>query len=1389
MSSRRAGGISRRAYAQAWRNGGDSWETVEKTVGVFTLWLPVHRFLPKGREGPNGSWAERIGPDCTELGTPWVDQARNMREDAMTIAEFRFYTKADRDPLHNVELGVRDNTLAGHAHAGGDDAGLNGGKNEGPTRVEAPLAWSQIAVDILASKYMRRTRVPAVTKRVAEKNVPEWLQRSVPDDKALEQLPEDRRYGPENSARQVFHRMAGTWTYWGWKTGHFHADRDAPKTDTRAKAGAKANAQTGAKADIADQDASSQDTSAQARAKAFYDELMAMMALQIAAPNSPQWFNTGLHWAYGIDEKGQGHVFVDEKSGKVRNAASAYERPQPHACFIQGVADNLVGDGGIMDLWVREARLFKFGSGAGSNFSAIRGAGEPLSGGGASSGLVSFLRVGDRAAGAVKSGGATRRAAKMVVLDVDHPDVEEFVDWKMTEERKVASLVAGSVALKTHLQAVMDAAVAPDERGTLYGAEKDRFEPKTNPALKKAIRAARKAGVPAGSIDQALGLAKQGETRLDWPDLSIDWDSDAYATVSGQNANNSVRISDGFMEAVEKDQSWDLVRRTDGLTDRSLPARELWRKIGRAAWACADPGVQFHDTINAWHTCARSGPIRASNPCSEYMFLDDTACNLASLNLVKFLRDDGALEVDAFQHAVRVWTRVLEISVAMAQFPSKAIAQNSHDFRTLGLGFANLGGLLMRCALPYDSDEARAAAAAITQLMTATAYETSAQMAQDLGKFVHYDANQAHMERVLRNHARAAYGETDAGEYEGLAIAPQALDIDACPFPGLAKLVGDTWERTLKAVETHGLRNAQISCIAPTGTIGLVMDCDTTGVEPDFALVKYKKLAGGGAFKIINRAAPEALKRLGYTDAAIAEIEHHAVGHGSLRNAPGVNHATLRAIGFNATAIERVEAAVKDAFDIRFAFTPSALGTTFCTQVLGLSGEDVADPAADVLALLGFEPDVIEAANLYCCGAMTVEGAPGLHPAHLAVFDCATPCGRKGSRALSLHAHLKMMAAVQPGVSGAISKTINMPHTASIDDCLTAYVDAWKLGLKSVALYRDGSKLSQPLSAAVFDDDALEEMEEALEAPMAERVRALSASLADSMTETMPTPGQDGMSRKRLPDRRKGYIQKSTVGGHKVYLHTGEFDDGELGEIFIDMHKEGAAFRSLMNNFAIAISIGLQYGVPLEEFVDAFVFTRFDPAGPVTGNDRIKNATSILDYIFRELAVSYLGRDDLAHVDPSKASADSLGGGVQADGLHPAAANTSTAEHDPAETAETAAKEAVRYISKGYSRGRAPENLIMLADAARKLRQRRSDGSDDGPVHSGDDFGNSHGSGETQRSGDVSVSKPMTGADAAMTSRIRGYSGEACGECGSFTLVRAGTCLKCDTCGASTGCS
>ncbi len=1182
-------------------------------------------------------------------------------------------------------------------------------------KVEVPEGWSQVASDVLAQKYFRKAGVPAALKRVKEKDVPAFLWRSVPDQDALAKLPEDQRFGGETSAKQVFDRLAGAWAYWGWKGGYFSTEADA---------------------------------------RAYYDEMRYMLARQMAAPNSPQWFNTGLHWAYGVDGPAQGHFYVDHRTGTLVKSDSAYEHPQPHACFIQSVADDLVNEGGIMDLWVREARLFKYGSGTGTNFSSLRGEGEKLSGGGKSSGLMGFLKIGDRAAGAIKSGGTTRRAAKMVICDMDHPDIEQFINWKVIEEQKVASLVAGSKAHEKGLNAIFTAIRTWD------GAAADAADPAKNAGLKAAIRAAKKAMIPETYVKRVLDYAAQGFGSIEFPTYDTDWDSEAYMTVSGQNSNNSVRVTDAFLKAVKEDADWELIRRTDGKVAKTIKARDLWAQVGHAAWACADPGIQFHDTVNAWHTCPEDGPIRGSNPCSEYMFLDDTACNLASMNLLTFYAD-AKFDAEAYVHATRLWTVTLEISVLMAQFPSKEIARLSYDFRTLGLGYANIGGLLMNMGLGYDSDAGRALCGALTAIMTGVAYATSAEMAGELGAFPGHARNAAHMLRVIRNHRNAAHGKRDG--YEELAVKPVPLDHANCPDQTLVSLAKSAWDEALELGQKHGYRNAQVTVIAPTGTIGLVMDCDTTGIEPDFALVKFKKLAGGGYFKIINRSVPGALATLGYSPAQAEEIVAYAVGHGTLGNCPGINHTALIGHGFGAAEIAKIEAALPSAFDIRFVFNQYTLGESFCRETLGIPAEKLADPTFDLLRHLGFSKAQIEAANDHVCGTMTLEGAPFLKPEHYAVFDCANPCGKKGRRFLSVNSHITMMAAAQSFISGAISKTINMPNSATIEETLAAYELSHSLGIKANALYRDGSKLSQPLAAALVEDD--EEAEEILATGSAQEKAMV---LAEKIVEKVIVKEIVRSHREKLPERRKGYTQKAIVGGHKVYLRTGEYKDGTLGEIFIDMHKEGAGFRAMMNNFAIAVSVGLQYGVPLEEFVDAFTFTKFEPAGMVQGNDSIKNATSILDYIFRELAVSYLDRTDLAHVKPQGATFDDLGHGED------------EGRRNLGEVSEAAASKSVELLksisSTGYLRKRLPQELVVLQGGLPTA----------GMTGTGPTLGFAD---TTVAYAATAISTGTVSMDARTKAKMQGYEGDPCGECGNYTLVRNGTCMKCNTCGGTSGCS
>ena len=1645
--------------------------------------------------------------------------------------------------------------------------------------VMVPAGWSQVAVDILAQKYFRRAGVPAKTVRVAEDGIPGWLQRNKPEAA-------DTALAGETDSRQVFHRLAGCWTYWGWKGGYFSGERAA---------------------------------------RAFYDEVCYMLAAQMAAPNSPQWFNTGLHWAYGIEGPAQGHSFVNPLTNEVTRSTSAYERPAPHACFIQQVSDDLVNEGGIMDLWVREARIFKYGSGTGSNFSALRGEGEPLSGGGKSSGLMSFLKIGDRAAGAIKSGGTTRRAAKMVVLDLDHPDIEEFVNWKVTEEQKVADLVTGSRLMNKHLNAVLRAIHTHPNAG-------EKFDPAKNAGLRKAVLEARSALIPENYIARVIQLAKQGFTHLDVEEYDTDWNSKAYYTVSGQNSNNSVRITNGFMKAVEADGPWQLYWRTelekaakenrDPKPKRTLKARDLWDQIAFAAWSCADPGVQFDGTFNEWHTCPADGRINATNPCcvtgdtlvavadgrnavpikdlvgrevpvyawdhaakrtvigrmwnigvkrqdarvfkvtlddgssfratddhlimlrdgayrqvkdlqpgdslnpfhskvrrpkkvrtkrrfvhtgrgwrvqyrwvweaafgtqpdghhihhrdfnslndrldnlqllpeedhealhrdqmlgdnnparrfmndewrtriseatrgernphygkpqtpearakmrtasakrwadpaehakaadaakrgvdsaraaghrigrpakqrvqrccavcrtnfltaregqlfcskacrysptalamvgakggmkkrgrhltaehreklraastaaavpadkrraaidslrarclkaarllldaghaptldgwdhlrdtahqlgaahfpkresvtrffasdaalqenaalynhkvvsvefagvedvydgtvdihhnfaivtsqtpsgvapgdfdysgcfihnSEYAFLDDTACNLASLNLLTFHdAKAGKFDTEAYRHAVRVWTLILEISVYMAQFPSQSVARKSYDFRTLGLGYANLGALLMVQGIPYDSVEARAQCGALTAIMHAGAYAASAEIAAEVGPFARYEANREAMLRVVRNHRRAAYNAAPA-EYEELTVFPVGIDARYCP-PDLLAAARFESDRMLELGEKYGYRNAQVTVIAPTGTIGLVMDCDTTGIEPDFALVKFKKLAGGGYFKIINQSVPPALAKLGYAPWQVDDIVRHCKGAATLAGCPHINPGSLKAKGFTDEVLLKVEEQLPGAFELPFVFNRWTLGEAFLKDILKIPEATLNSPTFDLLAHLGFTRQQITEASTFVCGTMTIEGAPHLKPEHYPVFDCANKCGKTGKRFLAWEAHIRMMAAAQPFISGAISKTINMPHDATVEDVKKAYWLSWQLMTKANALYRDGSKLSQPLNS-VADSDEAAILASVTAEPEAE-VKPAAVQVAERITEKIVH--RYIARRRRLPDRRSGYTQKARIGNHKMYIRTGEYEDGTLGEIFIDMHKEGAAFRSMTNCFAIAVSLGMQHGVPLEEYVDAFLFTRFEPNGVVQGNPYIKMSTSIIDYIFRELAITYLDRKDLAHVLPEDLRGDSL--------------------HDEEDDPDFDAEEVISERTVDAKTAGKPKSLAP----PRSTHLKPGSGTVPAP-QPGNGNGNGNGHGKTNGNGATAVKPAAAGATAAPArvttpvpgtkeERIRiakqkGYEGDPCSNCQQLTLVRSGACCKCDTCGETSGCS
>ncbi len=1099
--------------------------------------------------------------------------------------------------------------------------------------VEIPSSWSQVATDIMVSKYFRKAGVPQVDA----------------DGNELKDENGDRILGPETSSRQVFDRLAETWRHWGEKTGYFASSDDA---------------------------------------QAFEDELKYMLATQMAAPNSPQWFNTGLNYKYDLTGPKQGFWYVDPKTGNLTPGEDSYSRPQPHACFIQSIDDDLVNEGGIMDLWVKEARLFKFGSGTGTNFSNLRGAGEQLSGGGVSSGVMSFLKIGDRAAGAIKSGGTTRRAAKMVILDLDHPDIEDFIEWKAIEEDKARALIA--------------------------------------------------AGYPS------------------------DFNGEAYATVSGQNSNNSVKVPTEFLKAIEEDGDWDLIARTDGSVMKTVKARDLWSKIADAAWRCADPGVQYDTTINEWHTSPMGGRIRASNPCSEYLFLDNTACNLASLNLVKFYDDETQIfDVVSYKHALRIWTIVLEISVEMAQFPSKEIAQGSYDYRTLGLGYANLGSLLMRKGIAYDSKLGRAIAGALTAMLTGEAYKASAEMAGIVGPFPKYKDNSENMLRVMNNHRKAAY---DSNDYDGLSHDLIAIDQELCP-DYLLEAAQASWDDAVELGSKNGYRNAQATVLAPTGTIGLLMDCDTTGVEPDFALMKFKKLAGGGYMKIANQSIGPALDALGYESGEVKEIINYVIGSMSLENSPYVNKKSLIEKGLSEEDVAKIEAALPGAFEIQHAFNVFVLGEE-TLKGLGIEEEAYTSFDFNLLETLGYSRNEITQANLHICGTQKIEGAPYLKDEHLDVFDCANKCGKDGERFIHYMGHVRMMAAAQPFISGAISKTVNMPNEASIEDIEDCYFEAAKIGVKAIAIYRDGSKASQPLSASSDEGDS-DESDPEVSKILEEEAMLVQGNYAPG---TSPTQAYAGVNRPRflLPERRQGWTQEARVAGHKVYLRTGEYPDGTLGEVFIDIAKEGATLKGVLGCFAIAVSKGLQYGVPLEEFVDTFTFQTFEPRGMVEGHENIKMSNSIVDYVFRALGLEYLNRTDIVQVPPKDKPFE----------------KTETVE--PVQETESGQKKTERVEPIQESE---PIEFVQKTEIVEPVQE----------VDSPSNIQNNESTAIIQETQFVTkieevdtVESPEAVSNSVTTVQevLGDMMGDApaCYDCGHIT-IRNGSCYKCLNCGNSLGCS
>ncbi len=1151
---------------------------------------------------------------------------------------------------------------------------------------EVPKSWSQLATDIMVSKYFRKAGVPRdTTSRDRKGAEPSIAHETDP-------LPDGRGSssdtGPETSVRQVVHRLAGCWRHWGETHNYFDSKEDA---------------------------------------QSFYDELCYMMLHQMAAPNSPQWFNTGLNWAYGISGPAQGHWITDPETGKAKLAGDAYSHPQPHACFIQAVRDDLVGDGGIMDLWTREARLFKYGSGTGTNFSSLRGENEPLSGGGKSSGLMSFLRIGDRAAGAIKSGGTTRRAAKMVCLDADHPDIEQFVNWKVREELKVAALVEGMKQL------------GPDQK----------------------------------ELAASLGLK-----------LSYDFNGEAYYTVSGQNSNNSVRLTDEFFRAVESDGDWQLRRRTDGKVAKTLKARDLWDQICRAAWRCADPGVQYDTTINEWHTCPADGRINASNPCSEYMFLDNTACNLASLNVLKFYDSESrTFDIIAYEHAIELWTIVLEISVLMASFPSKEIAAQSWKYRTLGLGYANLGAMLMQAGIPYDSEEGRTICGSLTAILTGRSYATSAEMAKEITPFAGFKKNREHMLRVIRNHRRAAHGIPRTSDaYEGLAIKPVPIDhnlfldekINLANAMDLLKHATKAWDDALVLGEQYGYRNAQVTVIAPTGTIGLLMDCDTTGVEPDFALVKFKKLAGGGYFKIANASLRPALKALGYNAEQIDDIVRYVMGTLSLdvpmptRSAgkaarAGTFREFLSSKGYTAEDLIEVENTLPTVFELHFAFNAWSM-PGHVLKTLGIDEEEArASHTFNGLKALGLLPEEIDELNQAICGTQTVEGAPHLESEHLPVFDCANPCGKLGKRFIATEGHIRMMAAAQPFITGAISKTINLPNAASVDDVADAYWLSWELGLKANALYRDGSKLSQPLNTKSEsldedeeeDEDGLERALGEVSAEVAETAAAISTSRLSSGPDSVNTEPEyverivekiiERPMRRRLPDTRQSITHHFNVAGHEGYLTVGMYENGQPGELFITMSKEGSTIGGLMDSLGTAISVALQYGVPIDSLVNKFAHQRFEPMGMTTNRD-VPFAKSLVDYIFRWMGMEFIPGYRENNAPPRKNGRDS-------------------AERREVVAVESRKDEPTERAAQQPSGGK---SIVEAHIASRTMAMQSQDGN-------------------TIVSAQSSETSVSVSALDRLTAAVQSDA-PACDVCGSIT-VRSGTCYKCLNCGNSMGCS
>lgn len=1014
-------------------------------------------------------------------------------------------------------------------------------------KFEVPAHWSYAACEFLARHYVRKSGVPSATQKVAQADMPEWLWPSIAVAGA-------DCSGGEISAKQVFHRLAGAWSYWGWSHGYFDTPEDV---------------------------------------LAFYDETCAMLALQMAAPASPQWLNTGLHWAYGLEGEPQGHFFVDAETGSIGKSVNAYVRPQHHHCFIQSVKDELVSDGGIMDLWEREARVFKYGSGAGCNMSSVRGACESVSGSHHSVGLMRFLSIGDKAAAAVKAGGNGLKVDKLVVVDIDHPDVEAFIRWKAEEEHKAASMVTGARQMRKHLSRVFEA--------TRHGDGDARYSPQLNDRLKHAVRQARRAMIPESYITRVLDYARQGFSEIVMPVYGTDEHSPIYLSVGAHQARLAVRVTDAFLHAAQRGECWDLRGRVRGDVVDSPQAEELMDTLAQAAWATGDPGVQFADSINSWNTCAQDGAIRGASPKGEFLFLDDTACDMASLNLLHFVREDGHFDVSGFEHAVRLMTLMLDISITMAQFPSRSIARNTYRYRPMAMNYCNLAALVMRMGYAYDSDEGRALAAAVTALMTGAGYCTSAEIAKELGAFDAFQSNRNAMMHVLKQHHEAAHGRSQ--HLGSVDVMPPVLEAASVPDAELEEAVRRIWDMALLLGGQYGYSNAQVSAVGMMSNVSRLMDAETISVAPESTLIKFAAQPQGGMRKYVPDYVMDALRALGYSDAKCRDIATHLCGRGSLLHAPAIDHDSLRGHGFGQEQLMRLEEALGHLPDVRLAFDPFVLGERFCREVLKLDDAQLYQADFDLLAHLGYSADEVALANGYACGVGTLDDAPHLDEGDIEVF-CVTA-------ASSVEAQLRMMAAVQPFVSGGIAHRVQVNQQAGIDDCRRWMLAAWRMGLKSLSLQRAGSGLHTML-AMDCDDEQDEQVELSMMKP-----QVLAMKLVQEAAQ----------ERRELPLRRGGFTQKAIIGGQTVYLRTGEYSDGRLGEIFIDMPRQTATMRHMVNQFAIGISIALQYGVPLESFVDAFRMSQFGPSGAVEGSPAVDSATSVLDYIFRELSASYLQPD------------------------------------------------------------------------------------------------------------------------------------------------------------------